>query len=108
MESGRPTGPGQGLINNVGAMSQPHGYTQYRIMHPGSYLRIQRAFSEPTLLQAAKGVLCLHVGGTVTHQARIPNLIGRLIKGKEKRRLQSNKDFLQGVHRTFARCSSHP
>ena len=28
-----------------------------------------RAFSEPTLLWAAKGVLCPHVGGTVTHRA---------------------------------------
>ena len=26
--------------------------------------------SEPTLLQAAKGVLCPHVGGTETHQAQ--------------------------------------
>ena len=28
------------------------------------------ALSEPTLLWAAKGVLCPHVGGTVTHRAQ--------------------------------------
>ena len=33
------------------------------------------ALSEPTLLWAAKGVLCPHVGGTVTHRAhKLKNL----------------------------------
>ena len=36
------------------------------VTHAGSYLC---ALSEPTLLWAAKGVLYLHVGGTVTHRA---------------------------------------
>ena len=32
-------------------------YHRYRVSHAGSYLRTQCAFSEPTLLRAAKGVL---------------------------------------------------
>ena len=38
-------------------------------MNAGSYLRTQRALSEPTLLSAAKGVLYPHVEGTMTHRA---------------------------------------
>ena len=45
-------------------------YHRYRVTHAGSYLRTQCALSEPTLLLAAKGVLCPHVEGTVTHRAR--------------------------------------
>ena len=62
-------GRGEGPIGIVGPISQPRG-TIDTASHAGSYLCTQRAFSEPTLISAAKGLLYPHVGGTVTHQAR--------------------------------------
>ena len=64
---GGPTGPRGGSHWNRGFSIPIPRHHRYRVTHAGSYLR---AFSEPTLLEAAKGVLYPHVGGTVTHRAR--------------------------------------
>ena len=66
MGLGVPMDQGEGPIGIAGPISQPRG-TIDTVTHAGSYLC---ALSEPTLLWAAKGVLYLHVGGTVTHQAQ--------------------------------------
>ena len=58
-------------------MSQRRGTIVYRVTHAGSYLRTQRAFSEPTLILAAKDVLCPYVGGTVTHRSRSMDSVAR-------------------------------
>ena len=61
MERGVQLGLGEGPIKSGSNVPTPR-YHQYRITHAGSYSRTYVcAFSDPTLLQAAKGVLLLHV-----------------------------------------------
>ena len=62
---------GRSPIKSGSNVPNPRWYHRYRVTHAGSYSRTQHAFSEPTLLYAAKGVLYPHVGGTVTHQAQL-------------------------------------
>ena len=69
MGSGVPTGPRGGTHRDRGSNIPTQRYQRHRVTHAGSYLRTQSALSEPTLLWAAKGVLCPHVRGTETHQA---------------------------------------
>ena len=61
-------GQGEGPIGIVGPISQPRGTKAPRHSRWNVLVHL-RALSEPTLLWAAKGVLCPHVGGTVTHRA---------------------------------------
>ena len=64
--TGDPTGPRGGAYWARGSRGI---IDTARVTHAGSYSHFQNAFSEPTLLSAAKGVLYPHVGGTVTHRA---------------------------------------
>ena len=67
--TGDPIGPRGGTHRARGSNIPIPRYHRYHITHAGPYSRIQHAFSEPTLLKAAKGVLYPHVEGTVTHRA---------------------------------------
>ena len=66
MGRGDPTGPRGGTHRNRGSNIPTPRHSRWNILaHPS-------ALSEPTLLWAAKGVLCPHVGGTETHRAHFP------------------------------------
>ena len=60
MGSGIPTGPRGGTHRACGSNIPTLRYHRYRVTHAGSYLRTQCAFSEPTLIWAAKGDLHPH------------------------------------------------
>ena len=60
MGSGVPTGPRGGTHRDRGSNIPTQRYHRYRVTHTGSYLRTQRAFSEPTLIWEAKGDLHSH------------------------------------------------
>ena len=60
MGSGVPAGPRGGTHQDRGSDIPTPWYHRYRVTHAGSYLRTQRAFSEPTLIWAAKGDLHPH------------------------------------------------
>ena len=66
MGSGVQLGLGEGPIK-VGPISQPRGIIDTRHSR-WTVLAHLCAFSDPTLLKSAKGVLFPHVGGTVTHR----------------------------------------
>ena len=72
--TGGPTGPGEEAHQLSGSNVPTPRYHRYRVTHAGSYSLTQHAFSEPTLIKVAKGVLHAHVGGTVTHRARYSDL----------------------------------
>ena len=61
-------GQGEGPIGLVGPISNPAVPTAPRHSRWNVLVHLH-ALSGPTLLWAAKGVLCPHVGGTVTHRA---------------------------------------
>ena len=60
MESGLPTEPREGTHRDRGSNIPSRQYHRYRATHAGLYLRTQSAFSEPTLIWAAKGDLHPH------------------------------------------------
>ena len=64
-------GQGEGPIGIVGPISRPRGTIDTASLMLDHTYAFECPFSEPTLLQAAKGVLCPHVEGIVTHQAKM-------------------------------------
>ena len=85
MESGVPTGPRGGTHRDRGSNIPTPQYRRYRVTHAGSYLRTQHAFSEPTLIWAAKGDLPLMNRGVVSHRARFFLACYRFFLGRAQR-----------------------